>query len=685
MINRELLNPESIVVVGGSNDTTKPGGKILKNIIDGNYGGRLWVVNRNETEVQGIKCFASPGDLPEVELAIIAIAARFVFDVVKILTEKKKTRAFIVLTAGFSEESEEGRMMEEKIAGQVNAYNGALIGPNCIGVLTPAYSGVFTLPIPKLQHDGCDFISGSGATACFIMEAGIPRGLTFANVFSVGNSAQMGVEEILRFMDESYESGKSSNVKLLYIENLKKPEMLLKHASSLVRKGCYIAAIKAGVSEAGSRAASSHTGALASPDTAVDALFKKAGIVRCHSKEELISVASVFRHPPLKGKNIAVITHAGGPAVKLTDALSEGGLSVPPITGPKAEELKQRLFPGSSVSNPIDFLATGTAGQLGFIIDFVEEKLDQMDAMVVIFGTPGLFPVNDVYDLLDRKMSACSKPIYPVLPSTLTAHAEVEEFLARGRINFPDEVALAEALARVYYKTSPKEPAKPGFQINTANIRKVVDNRSEGYLSPGDVQTLLDAVGIPRVPEKIVHNREEALDAAAEVGFPVVMKAVGPIHKSDTGGVILNISEIHKVGDYFNLLMTIENTSAVLVQSMKKGLEVFAGVKYESGYGHLIMCGLGGIFIEILKDVNCALLPIDQEDALDLIRKLKSYKILEGIRGTEGINLSLFAEILTRVSALTQAAPEISEMDLNPLMASGKDIFAVDVRICLRK
>ncbi len=210
MINNELVNPKSIVVVGGSNDITKPGGKVLKNLIDGKFKGDLYVSNLKETEVQGVKSYQNPDELPDVDLAIIAISARYTLEAVKSLAENKKTRAFIILSAGFSEESEEGRIMEQKIVDQINKNNGALIGPNCIGVLTHNYHGVFTKPIPKLDPKGCDFISGSGATACFIMEAGIPKGLTFANVFSVGNSAQLGVEEILQYMDESFDPETSS-------------------------------------------------------------------------------------------------------------------------------------------------------------------------------------------------------------------------------------------------------------------------------------------------------------------------------------------------------------------------------------------------------------------------------------------------------------------------------------------
>ncbi|MFH0893336.1 MAG: acetate--CoA ligase family protein [Bacteroidota bacterium] len=685
MVNEQLLNPKSIVVIGASNDVAKPGGKILKNIIDGNFKGNLYVVNMKEDEVQGIKSFRDVNELPDVDLAILAIAAKFCPETVKTLADKKNTRGFIILSAGFHEESEEGGKLEAQIVETINHVDGALIGPNCVGIMTPKHHSIFTYPIPKLNSSGCDFISGSGATACFIMEAGIPKGLTFANVFSVGNSAQMGVEEILKYLDESFDPEKSSRVKLLYIENIDKPEMLLKHASSLIRKGCRIAAIKAGSSEAGSRAASSHTGALASPDTAVEALFRKAGIVRCYGREELISVASVFMSPRLQGKNICIITHAGGPAVMLTDALSEGGLNIPAIQGPAAEELLTKLFPGSSVANPIDFLATGTAEQLGIILDYADNKFDMVDAMVVIFGTPGLFPVFDVYKVLHEKMRVCRKPIFPVLPSTLTAGPEVAEFISRGHINFPDEVVLGRALSKAMRVNKPA-PAKIEMpKLNEKAIRTLIDRSDEGYLSPENVQALLDAAGISRAGEAVVNSAADASSAAEKLGFPVVMKVVGPVHKSDVGGVVLNVKDKATVEKEFDRMIKIKDTTAILLQPMLNGTELFAGAKREDKFGHLVMCGLGGIFIEVLKDVNVGLAPLMKDESLEMIRGLKSYKLIQGVRGQEGVNEEMFADIVCRLAALVTIAPEISEMDLNPLLGKADRVIAVDARINIEK
>jgi acetyltransferase len=683
MINRELTDPKSIVVVGGSNDIQKPGGKILKNIIDGGYEGKLMVMNPKEDTVQGIPSFREAHLLPPAELAILVIAAKYVPDTVEVLAKEKGTKAFIVISAGFSEESAEGKELERRTVEIVNAAGASMIGPNCIGVMTPAYHGVFTLPIPKLTLTGCDFISGSGATACFIMENGIQKGLSFARVFSVGNSAQMGVEEILQYMDESFDPIHSPKIKLLYLEDIKKPQLLLKHAASLIRKGCRIAAIKAGSSEAGSRAASSHTGALASSDLAVEALFKKAGIVRCSGREELITVASVFMCKEIKGNNIGIITHAGGPAVMLTDALSKEGFSVPPINNPKANELLAELYPGSSVHNPIDFLATGTAEQLGKIIDYTDQYFDEIDAMAVIFGTPGLSPIFDVYGLLDQKMKSAKKPIFPILPSTLTAKEEVSFFMDKGHVAFQDEVLFARALGLSHSIQKPAIVKPNGPVALPAGLADKIMEYQGRYLPPEIVAEILDTFKIPRAPEKTISKKAELDEAVGLTGFPLVMKVTGPVHKSDLGGVILNIINHEQAATAFDILMGIKGAVGVLLQPMIKGRELFAGVKFEKKFGHLILCGMGGIFIEVLKDFSAAFSPLSGQESIEMIRNLKIYPILEGIRGQKGINLELFSKILVRLSELVEAIPEITEMDLNPLLAFGDEIKAVDARILI--
>lgn len=685
MINKQLVNPKSIVIVGGSNNSSKPGGKVVKNLIEGNFKGELFVVNPKEKEVQGLACYSSVNDLPQVDLAIVVIPALHCYKAIETLIDRKETRAFIILSAGFGELGEEGAIEEAKIVAKINRVNGSLIGPNCIGVLNENYSGVFTTPIPKYDKNGCDLISSSGATAVFIMEAGLQLGLKFANVYSVGNSAQIAVEDVLEYMDENFDEEKDSKIKLLYLESINNPKKLLKHAKSLIRKGVRIAAIKAGSTDAGSRAAASHTGAIASSDMIVRALFQKAGIVYCSSRDELISVASVFNYKELKGKNIAIITHAGGSAVMLADALTQGGLNVPAIEGENADKLLSYLYKGSSVSNPIDFLATGTAEQLGIIIDYCEHKFDNIDAMVVVFGSPGLFDVENVYNVLSVKLDVCTKPIYPVLPSVVNARKEIIQFLEKGNVNFPDEVVLGRALPEVYLTPKPTEEKEETITVDVSRIRKVIDNATDGFLDSNDVLELLDASEIPRVKEAVYNSKEAFQKNLSEFSFPIVMKVVGLVHKTDVGGVLLNIINDSEANESYDKLMKINDAKGVLIQEMNSGVELFAGVVKEEGFGHAILCGLGGVFIEVLEDVSTGLVPVSENEAYDMIRKLRGYKLIEGIRGQEGVDESIFVSIIRKLSQLVLVAPEIEELDMNPLFGNETSIKTVDTRIRIKK
>ena len=686
MINKQLLNPRSIVVIGGSNNVHKPGGSIVRNIKNGGFSGELHIVNPKEDEVQGIKAFHDVKDIPQTELAVLVVAAKFCPDYVDYLCAEKGVRAFVIISAGFGEETKAGAALEQRILDTCETYGAALIGPNCIGLLNRNHHSVFTLPIPHLNAQGVDFISGSGATAVFILESAVIKGLQFNSVWSIGNGKQIGIEDVLQYMDDYFNAETDSKVKLLYIENISNPDKLLFHASSLIRKGCRIAAIKAGSSESGSRAASSHTGAIASSDSAVEALFRKAGIVRCFSREELTTVGCIFTLPELKGKNFAIVTHAGGPGVMLTDALSKGGLNVPRIEGPLAEELKTKLFPGSSVANPIDFLATGTPEQLGTVIDSCENKFDDIDAIAVIYGTPGLTQLYEAYDVLDRKIRECKKPVFPVLPSLHTAGPEVEEFLKKGHVNFSDEVTLATALSQIMRTPKPAPPEVQLYGIDIPRLNKIIFGLQEnGYVPPQTVRDILSCAGIPLVPEMVSTSKEELSAFASKVGYPVVAKVVGPVHKSDVGGVTLNIRTPEHLALEFDRMMQIKDATGVMVQKMLKGTELFIGAKYEERFGHVVLCGLGGIFVEVLKDVSSGLAPLSYGEAFSMIHSLRGYKIIKGTRGQKGLNEQKYAEIIVRLSTLLRFATEIKEIDINPLLADENEVVAVDARILIEK
>lgn len=680
-MNQKLLNPASIVIIGASNNIHSPGGKVLKNLLDTGFKGNLYAVNPKLSEVQGLKCYQNLDNLPEVDLAIIAIAAKYCTATVKQLTETKNTRGFIIYSAGFSEQDQAGATMENEIVALIDKVGGSLLGPNNIGLLNTHFAGVFTTPIPKLDAKGVDFISGSGATAVFIMEAAMAKGLSFNSVYSVGNSAQIGVEDVLEYLDENFDIEKDPKVKLLYIESVEKPLKLLKHAKSLYKKGCRIAAIKAGSSEAGSRAASSHTGAIANADTAVDALFKKAGIIRCYGREELIYVAGVLSYPELQGKNIAIITHAGGPAVMLTDALSKNGLEVPKIINSKTIELEEKLYPGSSVANPIDFLATGTAEQLGVIIEYCDIYFDKIDAMVVIFGSPGLFPVHDVYKVLHEKIKTAKKPIYPVLPSVVNVRDEIQEFIKYGHVAFFDEVLFGNALSKVAQSKLIDSDIVSLNRNKKEELKSIISNQKGGYLAPDIVQQLFDCLEIPRVKEFLFSNEEALLKSRNSLTYPLVMKVVGPVHKTDVGGVRLGITTQEELFKNFKELMAISQATAVLIQPMITGIELYVGAKKEANFGHTIVFGMGGVLIEILKDVKVGLAPLSLKEIHKQIENLNAFPILEGYRGKEGVDLTKFAQIIQKVSDLVGYLPEIAELDINPLLANKESVVAVDARI----
>lgn len=686
MVNRELICPQSIVVVGGSNNVHKPGGRLVRNLLDGKYKGNLYVVNAKETDVQGLKSYHSVQDIPETEMAILSIPSKACVEVVDVLAHQKNVKAFIIISAGFGEETKEGGQLEDQILHTINEVGASLIGPNCIGLMNIHFHGVFTQPIPEFHPDGVDFISSSGGTALFIIESALSKGLRFSSVWSVGNSKQLGVEDILEYMDRNFNAATDSKIKMLYIEQIKDPDKLLYHASSLIHKGCKITAIKAGSTESGKRAASSHTGAIASSDSAVEALFRKAGIVRCYSREELTTVASIFTLKEVKGKNCAIVTHAGGPAVMLADALSKGRLNVPDLNGPIAEELKSKLYPGAAVGNPIDIIGTGTPEHLATAIDYCENRFDNIDLMMVIFGSPGLVKLYDAYEVLHKKMEECRKPIFPVLPSIVTAGPEVQSFIKKGHVNFSDEVTLGTALARVLNTPKPASTDIQLYGVDVPEVRRIIDRLpADGYLSPEETRLLLKAANIPLVEEFTSSDKDELLAFARKIKYPVVAKVVGPVHKSDMGGVALNIRcDEHLLFEY-ERMMKLPGVTGIMVQPMLKGQELFLGATYENKFGHIVFCGLGGIFVEVLKDVSYGLAPLSYDETFSMIRSLRGYPIIKGTRGQRGIDEQQYADLIVRLSTLLRFANEIKEMDINPLVATERGLFAVDARIRIEK
>lgn len=686
MITKQLLSPSSIVVVGGSADVQKMGGATLYNL-KSTFKGDIFIVNSDGCDsIFGFPCYQKIRDIPYVECAVLCIPAASCVDAVDELVNKKGCKAIIILSGGFRESGPDGADAENKIKEICAKSEVSLFGPNSTGLITHSYAATFRKPIPTLVPEGASLISASGSTIVYIIETARHFGLPIESVFSVGNSAQTGVEDILQYIDENYTPGLSPRVLMIYIESISRPDRLLKHASSLIRKGIRICAIKSGTSDSGSKAASLHTGAIASSDKAVDALFKKAGIVRCYSRTELVFLASAMMLPELKGNRIAVITSAGGPAILQTDFFAASGIEIPKIEGPAADNLLRRLNVGSSITNPIDLMTDGTPEQLSEVIDFCENDCPQIDAMTVIWGNPDTVSDDAFYDILLDKFKICSKPIYVVLASSVITSELMESFHNKGAITFPDEVFLAKALVKITESHNFDSESISLPPVDKNRIREVIDNNHNGYLQPEQVLILLDAAGIPRVTEASAYSVDEALEAVREIGgYPLVMKVVGPEHNYLSSGTTLNVREDLIMKNEFERMMKIPGAECVLFQKMLSGIEIFIGAKKEGNFGHLVMCGMGGVFVEVLNDISIGLAPFSKEEVDSMIHSLKAFPILNGLSRGEGVNLDLLNEIIRRISALCISAPEIQELEINPLLGDKESLTSVNARVFINK
>jgi acyl-CoA synthetase (NDP forming) len=681
---RNLFDPRSIAVIGASNDELKPGGRVTKNLKIHGYAGDLWAVNPKSPDIFGLPTFPTIVDLPHgPDLAIVAIPSRFALEAIQDLAAKG-TGAVIVLTAGFGEKDEAGKEIERRMVAIAEKAGMAVIGPNCSGFLTNTYKGKFAGIVPDLPGRTVDFISGSGATVDYVMESATRRGLSFNIVLNLGNSIQMGVEDLLELYDENY-GPQHARILMLYMESIRKPVKLLRHARSLINKGCALVGIKSGATDAGARAAASHTGAMANSDTAVEALFAKAGIIRVTSKAALINVGCVLAAAKghLTGKRACIITDAGGPGVMLSDELYRQGLELPALTEKTRQRLAEVLPREASLVNPIDALPSRSAQQIKAIFEILDqEERDRLDVIAVLTGDSGMSDNAPIYQEIVTAMETCTIPVIPVLSSVVTSREKIRRFCSQGKVYFQDEVPLGEALGRVARWRRPEEEiSEPKGYQREAVAQALSDCR--GVLSPETVAAVLTAAGFRLPPQVEVSKKENLAAECARVGFPLAMKVIGPLHKTDVGGVKLGIADADEAARAWDGMLQIPGAEGVLLQPMIGGLEVILGASREGDFGHLVMFGLGGIYAEVLKDVAFGLAPIAVGESLDMVRRLRSYALLEGVRGEPGIDIDLLCDHIQRLGRLVSDFPRIREMDLNPLKGTGKTVYAVDARIIL--
>ncbi len=677
---QNLLEPKSIAVIGASDDVTKPGGRLTLNILTKGFDGNLYLVNPKGGMIQGVKAYASIPELPEApDLALIGVPAKFVRAALEELAAKG-SKIVVVLSAGFGEQGPEGKAEEKALAEIATRHGMLLLGPNCSGVMTYAHASKFTGVALKLVKGGIDFISGSGATVDFLAEQAMRRGLKFNSFLTVGNSAQSGVPDLMEIYDAGHKPD-SPKVMITYQESIVNPQKFLKASRSLNKKGVLIAGIKAGNTQAGSRAAASHTGAMATNDTAVQALFDKAGVIRVNSRMELVDVANILTLVKGKadGKRVAIVTDAGGPGVMLCDELNNLGFEVPAFNERTRARLAEVLPAGAGVGNPVDTLPTSGADRLEKVLTILTEELkDLVDYIIVMNGDAGMMDNWALYQTAKKFMDSSPIPIIPSYVSVLSSEVPLGKFREIGGCYFEDEVYLARALNRVVNRPRIYEPETSAAGYDKKKIAGLLKD-CHGALTPQVTREVLQAAGI-RFPGQVELTAKTGLKDVP-FAFPWVLKVIGPLHKSDVGGVRVGIKDLAEAEKVWDELLKIKDAAGVLVQQMVKGTEVIIGANREPGYGHLVAFGLGGIYTEALKDVKFALAPLANEEANRLIHSIRSLALLKGVRGEPGMDLDTLRDILIRIGLLVTDFPAIQELDLNPVKGYGKDIFTVDARV----
>lgn len=678
-----FIAPSSIAIVGASTDITKPSGKIVDNILKKGFAGELFLINPKADSILGRPAIPAIGALPQApDLAYIAIPARFVAGALEELAALG-TRRVIILSAGFGELNPEGAAEEKRLAKIADENGMVILGPNCLGVTSPVHAGKFAGLLPEMRPGGINFISGSGATVDLLAEQAVRRGLIFETFFTVGNSAQMGVTDVLGLFDQRRDDAPPAPM-MLYLEKVGSPAKLLAHAQSLVSKGSPVIAIKSGVTEGGRRAAASHTGALAAGDAAVEALFRKAGVIRVTSKLDMVDAAAalVLAKGSFDGRRACVITDAGGLGVMATDELNRQGIETPMFQAETRAQLAELLPPGAGINNPVDMLPTRTPEQVSRTLSIIcEKERDNLDYILVQFGDPGLADNWPLYQAVARAMDELPLPVIPCFPSSISSAQPLAKYRALGKCHFEDEVSMARAVGRMVNRPRVFAPAPdpPGYDREA--VMAALAGLS-GPVPPEAARLALAAAGIPLPAERLLRSTRDLAGLAESLSAPWAMKVSGPLHKTELGGVAVGVAA-GNADQVFERLMAIPGANGVLVQEMISGPEALMGLSREGDFGHLVAFGLGGIMAEALKDLCFGLAPLTVKEAARQIDSIRGLAALKDHRGLPGMDLAALADILARVSLLGRDVPTIKELDLNPVKGTGRRLAAVDLRIIL--
>jgi acyl-CoA synthetase (NDP forming) len=686
-----LFSPKAVAVIGASTREDRVGNWIVWNLLDFGYKGPIYPINPTADEIRGLKAYPSILDVPtDVDVAHIVIPARFVPQVIA-ECGKKRVKFVILNGGGFAEVGPEGAAIERECLATAKQHGIRIFGPNCQGIINPdpdvrAYCNfTYVKPDPGFVS----IVALSGGVAEIIHQAISELGVGTRFYASNGNACDVTVPEILRY----YGDDDRTRVAVLYVEGLGDAATFLEAAREVAAKKPVLA-MKAGRTLEGAKAAASHTGGLAKKDIAADLIFEKAGILVFGNEGELSQAAAAFASQPVpRGNRVGIITNTGGPAVIATDVLVKAGLEIPPLSESAVEVLKERLFPEAAVGNPTDVLATATPEHFRAAMDVMMDE-EQIDSLFINFVTPFYVDTEGIAKEIAEVSKQRRKLIVCNLMTNRRQWTEVVRILKEGEVpNYALPTAAAGALAAMaqYNEIRSRDigEARTFDDVDKARAEELLRKAKEAgreILSAAEAYGILAAYGIPAADWRIAYNAAEAEHAAAEIGFPVVVKADSEsiVHKSDMGGVAVNLqddsavrSAVERMGKTFKA----KDSRFFIQKYVPGGREVIVGAKAERGLGHLVMFGIGGIYVEILEDVVFKIAPVTTVEAREMLSSLKMTPLLQGVRGEAGVDEGALIELIERISQLVTELPMIQELDLNPVIAFEDRAFVVDARV----
>jgi acetyltransferase len=690
----KMFNPESVAVIGASHVKGKVGRAVLDNLLN-DYEGMIYPINPNSTEIEGLKCYKTVLDVPApIDLAVIVIPSKLVPQAVRECGEKG-IKYLVIISAGFKEVGVEGAKLENEVKDIARSYGMRIVGPNCLGTLNThtKCNASFAKKMPPAGN--ISIITQSGALGTAILDWSDSTGIGFDSFVSLGNKSDLNEIDFM----EAWKADDNTRVILAYLEGITDGNRFIEVARSVSRVKPVIV-VKSGRTSAGARAVSSHTGSLAGSDAAYDAAFMQSGVIRAETMSEFFDMAGGFSGQPIPaGDRVAIITNAGGPGILATDSCERYGLRLATLSKETIDALKTTLPAAASFYNPVDVLGDASAHLYKFALDTVI-KDDGVDGILVLATPQAMTDPVAIAEVIGQARKTTHKPIMPCFIGGVVMDEGVRILKQEGMYNYDDPARAAYTMRMMsrYQKISQRVYTPPKhFDVDKEKVMKIIDHsRKMGITVLGlEALPVLEAYGIPTLKYKIASSVNGALAAAKEIGYPLVMKIVSPdiIHKSDVGGVKVGIGSDEELENAYNKMMKDVTLAAprcrisgVLIQQMATGgKEVILGTNRDPQFGPLIMFGLGGIYVEVLKDVQFRIAPLNEKDAYGMIYGIKTHQMLEGTRGEKPSDIEKLVEFLERLSQLVVDFPDILELDINPVKVyeKGKGCLALDVRMAI--